>query len=112
MRMECPACEATDEAAVDTLRKGSLQWGCPGCRRLWDVRTVFFERPGSRVRDLGRTVRRLRSEQQMTQSQLGDLVGVTAAYISHIEAAKRHPAPSLVRRILEALGAHDEAAKV
>jgi len=48
----------------------------------------------------------------MTQTQLGDLVGVSAAYISHIENGKKAPAPALGKRILEALGAHDEAALV
>lgn len=112
MRIECPSCQAIEETAVPVLRKAAFEWTCPECRRLWDVRTVFFERPGSRIRDLGVKIRRLRTEQGITQSQLGELVGVTAAYISHIEAAKRHPAPSLIRRILEALGAHDQAAKV
>ena len=112
MRIECPSCQAVDETASALMRKGAFEWACPECRRHWDVRTVFFERPGSRVRDLGKKIRNLRTEQRMTQSQLGELVGVTAAYISHIEAAKRQPAPSLVRRLLEALGAHDEAAHV
>lgn len=56
--------------------------------------------------------RRLRTEQGMTQEQLAALVGVSAAYISHIEADKRTPAPTLSRRILEALGAYEEAVKV
>lgn len=111
MQIECPSCKALDEDDRTILRKGALRWDCPECRRSWDVRTVFFERPGSRG-DLGKVTRKLRAEQGMTQTQLGDLVGVTAAYISHIEAGKRQPAPSLARRLLEALGAHNEAQKV
>jgi len=112
MRIECPSCQVIDETVERALRKGSFSWACGKCRRVWDVRTVFFEQPASRLGDFGGMTRRLRLEQGMTQTQLGELVGVTAAYISHIEAGKRQPAASLTRRLLEALGAHDEAGAV
>jgi|GEM_PF-4219831 len=112
MQIECPACGASGETEEVTFRNAAFSWSCPGCRRLWDVRSVFFERSANRFKDLSATTKRLRVELGMTQTQLGDLVGVSAAYISHIENGKKAPAPALGKRILEALGAHDEAALV
>ncbi len=74
---------------------------------------MFFEETSGPEGDEWRTTaKRLRIEQGITQTQLGDLLGVTAAYISHIEAGKRNPSAALCRRILEALGAHEEAARL
>jgi transcriptional regulator with XRE-family HTH domain len=74
---------------------------------------VFFEESGGPIGDEWRKLaKRLRLEQGMTQEQLGQLLGITAAYISHIEAGKRSPGTALCRRMLEALGAHDEAARL
>ena len=113
MKIECPRCEAREESTNDLLKKGSAGWQCPQCRTRWNVRTVFFEtNPGLKGKDWHKMIKRLRKEQGMTQSQVAELVGVTGAYISHIEAGKRNPAPSMCRRILEALGAHEEASRV
>lgn len=86
-------------------------WIVPSAGVLGTYGRVSSNDSGARG-DLGKVTRKLRAEQGMTQTQLGDLVGVTAAYISHIEAGKRQAAPSLARRLLEALGAHDGAQKV
>jgi len=111
MQIECPACGASGETEEVVFRNAAFSWSCPGCRRLWDVRGVFFERSANRFKDLSATTKRLRVELGMTQTQLGDLVGVSGPYISQIENGKA-PAPALGKRILEALGAHDEAALV
>ncbi len=112
MQIECPACGARGETGEVTFRNAAFSWSCPGCRRLWDVRSVFFERSATRFKGLSATTKRLRVEQGMTQTQLGDLVGVSGAYISQIENGKKAPSPALGKRILEALGAHDQAALV
>jgi DNA-binding XRE family transcriptional regulator len=113
MEIKCPGCHTTGDVDRNGISAGGFKWLCPECRRRWQVRTVFFEEPSGPKGDEWRAkAKRLRVEQGMTQSQLGDLLGVTAAYISHIEAGKRNPSAALCRRILEALGAHDDAALV
>ena len=54
----------------------------------------------------------LRLAQRMSQADLGELLGVSAGYISFIESGKRKPDEAPWRWIFEALGAHDEAAGV
>ena len=113
MRVECPRCGTRDDAGPQVLTKVDFEWLCRECRRHWRVRTVFFEtRSSGWDRRLGKLVKRLRKEQGLTEEQLADLVGVTGAFISHIEAGKREPSASVSRRLLEALGAHEEAEQV
>jgi DNA-binding XRE family transcriptional regulator len=113
MQIECPGCRTRADVERDALTAQSFKWLCPECRRHWQIRTVFFEQPGGPAGDEWRKVaKRLRLQQGMTQEQLGQLLGVTAAYISHIEGGKRSPRTALCRRILEALGAHEEAARL
>lgn len=57
--------------------------------------------------NLGTTIRRLRKAERLTQSQLGNLVGVDESYISKIEANKLSYTPSeeTLRLIAENLNA-------
>lgn len=113
MEITCPRCQRTADIDRAGITAESYRWLCPGCSRNWQVRTVFFEETTGPKGDEWRIMaKRLRAEQGMSQTQLGELVGVSAAYISHLEAGKRHPSATLCRRILEALGAHDEAARI
>lgn len=47
--------------------------------------------------------------QNMTQNVLGEMVGVSGAYISLIASGNRTPTLMVARRILDALGEHDDA---
>lgn len=107
MRIECPCGGSADENR--TLQRGTFDWTCPECEREWEVRTVFFEHAEAHP-DFGPTLKSLRTDEGMTQEQLGELVGVTAAYISHIEAGKRQPGPKVRRRLLAALDIRGPAA--
>jgi y4mF family transcriptional regulator len=56
------------------------------------------------VRDLAGVIRHERHKQGLTQAQLGDLVGVTRAWVSAIEQGKSTAEVALVLRTLTALG--------
>lgn len=113
MEIECPRCETHGKTEADVLRTGNQDWLCPGCRYRWKVRTVFFEsKTGPMDKNFAKFVKKERLRQGMTQTDLGDLIGVTAAYISHIESGSRNPTAATCRRVLEALGAHEEASRV
>ncbi len=54
---------------------------------------------------LGSVLRQSRQERGLTLRQVGDLVGVSAAYISDIEHGYRHPtSDAMLHRIAPALG--------
>jgi transcriptional regulator with XRE-family HTH domain len=48
-------------------------------------------------------VRKRRMELRLTQKELGDLLGVTSAYVSEVEAGKRVPSLDTVERFAKAL---------
>ena len=72
----------------------------------------FLATEGTTDGDWSTLIRKLRKGQGLSQTQLGEMVGITAAYISHIEAGKRNPSVKVCRRLLEALGAYEEASKL
>lgn len=54
---------------------------------------------------LGRTIRRLRRKNKLTQEELAEKVRVTPKYIQYIETARRRPSLKLLYRLAGALGA-------
>jgi len=49
--------------------------------------------------DLGRAIRRLRTERDLSQEELGHLAEIHPTWISHIESGRTNPAWGTVRRI-------------
>ena len=56
--------------------------------------------------NLGRNLRRLRKERELTQEEVGHRSGVHPTEVSRIEAGKRDPQVSTVERLAKALGVH------
>ncbi len=113
MKIECPHCGAHGEEDRILAASSPFHWTCPNCVRTWDVRTVFFQASEALLtRDWPEVLRWLRKKEGLTQVQLGELVGLSGPYISVLEAGKRTPSRDICRRILEALGAHEEASKL
>jgi len=54
--------------------------------------------------NLGRNLRRLRKERELTQEEVGHRSGVHPTEVSRIEAGKRDPQVSTVERLAKALG--------
>jgi transcriptional regulator with XRE-family HTH domain len=52
----------------------------------------------------GERVRTLREQLGLTQAELADLAGMTAAAVSQVETGKRHPYARTARRLAAALG--------
>lgn len=52
---------------------------------------------------LGSTVRRLRNQAELTQQQLADRVGISASYLSHIEADRKEPRIEILRKLAQEL---------
>ncbi len=53
---------------------------------------------------LGRAVRQLREQRQLTQDQLAEATGLQATYLSDIERGVRNPSWSVVVSIADGLG--------
>ena len=60
----------------------------------------------------GEKIRELRKSQNLTQKELGDLVGVTFAYISKVENERLdfgdYPSEDLIRKLAAALGTDED----
>jgi transcriptional regulator with XRE-family HTH domain len=54
--------------------------------------------------NLGRNLRQLRKEREMTQEEVGHRSGVHPTEVSRIESGKRDPQVSTVERLAKALG--------
>jgi transcriptional regulator with XRE-family HTH domain len=54
--------------------------------------------------EVGKTIRRLRRERDLSQEYVANLVGVTNAHISRLEAGKVDPNTDMLERIAKALG--------
>ena len=52
---------------------------------------------------LGEVIRKARNAQQLTQRDLGQLVGVKSSHIAYIENGRRNPSLTVLRRIADAL---------
>ena len=56
-------------------------------------------------RQLGQAIKRLRTKQGLTQTQLAERAGVSQPYLSQLEAgAKEHPDVQIVQKLAKALG--------
>lgn len=108
--IKCPHCGHVADAGTDTIIQGGFPWLCDGCDNEWEVRTAFFKKRREFDTDQFRGVLADAMEaQNITQTTIAELVGVTGAYISHIVHGKRIPTLPMARRILEVLGEHDAA---
>ena len=60
----------------------------------------------------GQKIRELRKSQNLTQKELGDLVGVGFAYLSKVENERLdfgdYPSEDLIRRLAAALGSDED----
>jgi transcriptional regulator with XRE-family HTH domain len=62
---------------------------------------------------LGKAIRTLRNEAQMSQERLGELADIHPTWISHIESGRINPTWGNVRRIAYGLGVElDELARL
>ena len=50
---------------------------------------------------VGENIRRIRQERNLTQRQLGEMVGASEAYIRAYESGRRNPKPSSLEKIAE-----------
>lgn len=57
---------------------------------------------------VGENIRRIRQERNLTQKQLGELVGASEAYIRAYESGRRNPKPSSLEKIADALSVNPE----
>ena len=71
--------------------------------RLVTARGTRAEAEGE-TESLGRRLKALRTEQGITLAQLGDVVGLSASYLSQIERNKAKPSLSTLSSIAETLG--------
>lgn len=53
---------------------------------------------------LGKAIKQLRKEQDLSQEELGHRAEIHPTWISHIESGRNNPAWGSVKRIAEALG--------
>lgn len=52
---------------------------------------------------VGENIRRIRQERNLTQRQLGEMVGASETYIRAYESGRRNPKPSSLEKIADAL---------
>jgi transcriptional regulator with XRE-family HTH domain len=57
---------------------------------------------------VGENIRRIRQERNLTQKQLGEMVGASEAYIRAYESGRRNPKPSSLEKIADALSVNSE----
>ena len=57
---------------------------------------------------VGENIRRIRQERNLTQRQLGEMVGASEAYIRAYESGRRNPKPSSLEKIADALSVNPE----
>ena len=56
-------------------------------------------------RQLGQTIKRLRTQRGLTQAQLAERAGISQPYLSQLEAgAKERPAVQIVQKLAQVLG--------
>ena len=53
---------------------------------------------------LGRAIRQLREERELSQEAVAEAAGIHPTWVSHIESGRKNPAWGTVRRISAALG--------
>lgn len=61
------------------------------------------------IMTVGENIRRIRQERNLTQKQLGELVGASEAYIRAYESGRRNPKPASLETIAKALAVNAEA---
>ena len=57
---------------------------------------------------VGENIRRIRLERNLTQKQLGELLGTSEAYIRAYESGRRNPKPATLQKIADVLGVNSE----
>lgn len=57
---------------------------------------------------VGENISRIRQERNLTQRQLGEMVGASEAYIRAYEIGRRNPKPSSIEKIADALSVNPE----
>ena len=57
---------------------------------------------------VGETIRRIRQERNLTQRQLGAMVGASADHLRDYESGRRNPKPASLEKIAEALAVNPE----
>lgn len=72
------------------ISEGSSPWDCPSCKKVFEVRVVFFDRPRQvDRRKFAEEVRATMKRQGLKQADLAKLMGVTGAYISMLLSGNR-----------------------
>ena len=66
----------------------------------------FFQ--STAVLKLGKTIKRIRTDQGMSQGDLAQRADVTPSFLSLLEGDKRHPSTPVLRRIAKALKVPEE----
>lgn len=60
--------------------------------------------PRSIERSFGAEIRERRRRLDLTQEEVGKLIGTSTPYIGHLESGKRHPSEKVIARLSEVLG--------
>lgn len=60
--------------------------------------------PRSIERSFGAAIRERRRQLDLTQEEVGKLIGTSTPYIGHLESGKRHPSEKVIARLSEVLG--------
>jgi DNA-binding XRE family transcriptional regulator len=79
-------------------------WFEVGGKRPFNYRVEIFGVHKCARIDIGKRIAQLRKQQGMTQAELGDHAGVTAANISRIETGRYSPGLDVLARIANTLG--------
>jgi len=84
-------------------------------KRFDDIKDKYLGKEGTKKRDqyefdlkldvLGDMIKRLRNEKKLTQSQLGEMIGVKRSEISKLERGSRNMTITTVLKIFKALEA-------
>ena len=61
-----------------------------------------------KIMTVGENIRRIRLERNLTQKQLGELLGTSEAYIRAYESGRRNPKPATLKKIADVLDVNSE----
>ena len=72
------------------------------------IRIYSFRARRHKIMTVGENIRRIRLERNLTQKQLGELLGTSEAYIRAYESGRRNPKPATLKKIADVLDVNSE----
>ncbi len=102
--IRCPACGRATKSDGE-VNRSTFEWTCGHCRQHYEVRVVFLRRPTPIDGDAFRArLQRTMDDEALSQGDVAELAGVSAAYISTVIRGKRRVSPRVAARVDDALG--------